>query len=85
MVLGALYKALGIVCSYVAPPVITTKFLLGPPKVVGVFSAALTDYYSWKLGERIFGEGSAETSAVVRKRDRCAVVLALGAILISGI
>lgn len=81
MALGALYKAFGTICSYVAPPVLTAKFLLGPPKVVGVFSAALTDYYSWRLGERIFGEGSAEASAVVRAHGCFVIVLALDNVL----
>lgn len=52
---------------------------------MGVFSAALTDYYSWRLGERIFGEGSAEASAVVRKLDRPPSIMARGNVLISRI
>lgn len=46
------------------PPVIRTKILLAPPKLVGAFTAAVMDYYTWKLGERVGLQGDEATAVL---------------------
>lgn len=39
--------------------------LIAAPKVTQALFAALGDYYTWKLGERVYGQGSSEAWATV--------------------
>jgi len=40
--------------------------LIAAPKVAQAVIAAVGDYYTWKLGERVYGAGSNEAWAAVR-------------------
>lgn len=39
--------------------------LIAAPKLTQAIFAALGDYYTWKLGERVYGQGSNEAWAAV--------------------
>ena len=41
------------------------ELLLAAPKVTQAVIAALADYYTWRLGERMYGRGSNEAWAAV--------------------
>lgn len=41
------------------------ELFLAAPKVTQAIIAALGDYYTWKLGERVYGRGSNEAWAAV--------------------
>lgn len=40
--------------------------MIAAPKVTQAIFAALGDYYTWKLGERVYGQGTNEAWATVR-------------------
>ena len=40
------------------------------PKLVQALFAALGDYYTWRLGERVYGAGSFEAWSTVRNTGR---------------
>ncbi|KAI1467116.1 glycosyltransferase family 22 protein [Daldinia caldariorum] len=46
-------------------PVTKTKWLLAAPKVLQAGFAALSDWYSWRLAERLYGRGSAAAWSVL--------------------
>ena len=46
-------------------PTYRADLLVAAPKVVQAVFAAVGDYYTWKLGERIYGNGSNEAWAAV--------------------
>ena len=46
-------------------PAYRADFLVAAPKAVQAVFAAVGDYYTWKLGERIYGIGSNEAWAAV--------------------
>lgn len=46
-------------------PTYRADLLIAAPKVVQAVFAAVGDYYTWKLGERIYGTGSNEAWAAV--------------------
>ena len=39
--------------------------MINAPKILQAVFAALGDYYTWKLGEKVYGFGSNESWAVV--------------------
>lgn len=44
--------------------------MLAAPKVTQAIFAALGDYYTWKLGEQVYGHGSNEAWAAVCRKYR---------------
>lgn len=46
-------------------PIIRDELFLAAPKVTQAVVAALGDYYTWELGERVYGRGSREAWAAV--------------------
>lgn len=46
-------------------PIVQDELFLAAPKVTQAVIAALGDYYTWKLGERVYGRGSNEAWAAV--------------------
>lgn len=47
------------------PPTYRADLLIAAPKVFQAVVAALGDYYTWKLGERVYGAWSNEAWAAV--------------------
>ncbi|KAI1823053.1 glycosyltransferase family 22 protein [Xylaria intraflava] len=46
-------------------PTVKAKWLLMAPKVLQTVFAALSDWYTWRLGEKLYGHGSASAWAVL--------------------
>jgi phosphatidylinositol glycan class B len=47
-------------------PLSRADLLIAAPKAVQAIFAALGDYFTWKLGRRVYGAGSDNAWAVVR-------------------
>lgn len=54
--------------SFLGPamdPKVVAKWLVAAPKVLQAIFAALSDWYSWRLAEKLYGHGSAAAWSVV--------------------
>ena len=51
-------------------PSYSADLLIAAPKVAQAVFAALGDYYTWKLGEQVYGLGSNEAWAAVRSASQ---------------
>ena len=59
MLLAGIYGATAGVSWIIGfPHNIRTNLLIVAPKACGAVIAALTDYYTWRLAQRLFGNGS---------------------------
>ena len=64
---AAVYWIASLVSSILQlPPAWHADLMIAAPKVTQAIIAALGDYYTWKLGERVYGQGSNEAWASVR-------------------
>lgn len=52
-------------------PSYRADLLVAAPKATQAIIAALGDYYTWKLGERVYGLGSNEAWAAVCTPEYC--------------
>lgn len=67
LLLAVIYRAIATLSDALFTPVLKTLFLVLLPKTVMALFAALQDYYTWNLAERIYGRQSKETTAIVCK------------------
>lgn len=51
-------------------PILHADLLIAAPKVTQAVFAALGDYHTWKLGEKVYGVGSNEAWTVVGRVRR---------------
>ncbi len=65
-IFAAVYRLLsGLSWVLHLSPTYRADLLVAAPKVTQAIFAALGDYYTWKLGERVYGSGSNEAWAAV--------------------
>jgi phosphatidylinositol glycan class B len=65
ILISVVYKATAMSSDLIFPPVLKTKYLVLLPKFALAMQAAVMDYYTWALSEKIFGAASTESTIVV--------------------
>lgn len=74
-VFAIMYVTVDIAAKAVAlPPPVRAKLLIAAPKLAQGVMAGVSDWYTWKLAEKVFGKRTKRSKAVVSRIKKILVV-----------